>query len=270
MQDPDAILKELKDIARRENQGYIDHVQSKRKRLLMEMHKKMTFKVKHEEKKKREEPEESVAAAAAFEEEKQVPMPPKPSLLPPPPNPFFPPPPVPQYNPYALMQPYNPYPVTSIPPPAPVPAPAPVAFDSGKSEYQKSIERLRYQQRMEELHSNVAVEPPQKKQSLQKPEEDFVYANIPSEIRSQKITKTKSNAKPKKIIETDALGNVVSKKETSKKEAPKKETPKQVNQKQNSALSFLGKYGQDSSPSKKEPDDAYESLMKELNSAGAL
>lgn len=68
--DPEAILNEIKglhhfsfhfihysknpppqEIARRESQGYVDHAQSKRKRMLLEMHKKVTQKVLHDEKK---------------------------------------------------------------------------------------------------------------------------------------------------------------------------------------------------------------------------
>jgi hypothetical protein len=56
----------LQEIARKESQGYIDHAQSKRKRTLMEMHKKATQRVKHEEKKAQKESSLSHAMNSAL------------------------------------------------------------------------------------------------------------------------------------------------------------------------------------------------------------
>lgn len=254
MNNPEAILNELKDIAKvsrlcarsavanssrqREAQGYVDHVQSKRKRTLMEMHTKVTQRVKHEEKKaKQEQPMYEPAAAAA---------------------------PAAALGAGRAPVKFDFGAVMGAPPP-------PVAAGGGGaySDYQQSVFRLRQQEQEEErerafqalLETQLKAAEEARRAALQEAVEVPYVATI-DPLRPQKpvaLSATGAAVKRKKIVETDALGNVVREAE------PRRTVPaapvEAKRAKPGGALNLLGGYAE---PKKKE-DDAYDAFMAELD-----
>ena len=250
---PAEILDELKGIARREGQGHVDPVQSNRKRLLMEMHKRVTHRVKHEQQRAAREP---------------GPEPPAPEPAPGPPRPVFRMPPG--------MGPGLPPPPGIAAPPAPHAGGAAANFeqDRGLNEYQKSVARLRHAQAEEErekhfqelLKAQLSANPVGSDQgAAATAEAQQHYAAV--QLRPQKA---KSSGKSKrKIIETDALGNVVS---SAPKPAPEKKTPTAAPPQTKGALNLLSGYGgsgnEPAATKTKEEVDPYELFMQELSKQG--
>lgn len=199
--DPEAIVAELKEIARREGQGYVDPVQTKRKRLLMEMHKKVTLWVKHEEKKEKEKERNRPETA---------PPTPPPAPLSPPAPPGFP-----LITPGVM--PY-PFPAAPLPYQAPAPPAAPTHAGGHLTDYQRSVQRLRHAQQEAEREKNfqdllqVQLEAANRLSSaaagvVEPDVTNMQHAAVVTAPKSQKPTTSRSNKR--KIIETDALGNVV-------------------------------------------------------------
>ena len=224
--DADGILEELKSIAKREGQGFVEPMQSKRKRTLLEMHKTLTLRTKHDAKlagaKTASAPAPSSAARPSTGGASSIE---KPS--------------------FRVGGSGN--------------------QAKGLSQYELSVQRLKRAQAEEEREKkfqellNVQLSAtPIGKEIVEAPEQQQHYAAV--SLKPQKM-KSSSNNKRKKIIETDALGNVV----VSAPKAVVATTPRAA---ASGALGLLSGYGSGAESTAKKAKEAeidpYDQFMAEL------
>ncbi len=228
----------------------------------MEMHKKVTQRVKHEEKKTRLEHaayDPATAAATAAAAAAAAPAPTGTAL-----------------GGAGVRAPvkFDFGAVMGAPPPVPVAA-ATLAPPGEFSDYQQSVFRLRLQEKEEErekafqalLDTQLRAAEEAKRAALQEAAEAPYVATI-APLRPQKpvvVSASGAAVKRKKIVETDALGNVVKETEAPRPAAAAIAVPAPAEAKRvkpsGGALNLLGGYA---APAKKE-DDPYDAFMAELN-----